>query len=90
MVTRNLYLNCVGAVCRETGINECDMLHGNSEECVDARFLLVKALLLRLTDSEAAELIGRTRQCVNAIRNSRKPMKWSVRMNWEAVRKQVM
>lgn len=84
-----MYLNIAGIVCRETGVDEQDMLHGNKEECVDARFLLVKALALQLTDREVAELIGRTRQCVNAIRNSRKPMKWSVRMNWEAVRKQI-
>lgn len=89
MKKEELYREISEMVCDVTGVSYTDMIHGNREECSDARFLLVKALSVRLTDIEIAGLIGRTRQCVNSIRNNRKPMKWSVRMNWEEIRKQV-
>lgn len=84
-----MYRIAVGIVCRETGVNECDMLHRRTEECINARFLLVRALASRLTDIEVAELVGCSKQAVNTIRNSRKRMGWSMRVNCQAIDKQL-
>jgi len=89
MVVRDLYQTVIGTVCRVTGINENDMLNSNKEDCADARWLLVQFLAAYLTDSEIADLVGRTRQGVNSIKNTRKLSKWTVAVNWKEISKEL-
>lgn len=67
---RDLYQDVIGAVCRETGIAEYEILNSNRECCVDARYILVHILSQKLTDDEIASVTGLSRTCANKIRNS--------------------
>lgn len=40
----DLYKELVVAVSKETGVEENDMIHSNSEEAVDARYILIHLL----------------------------------------------
>lgn len=84
-----LYQTVVGTICRITGVSEVDIIHSNREECVDARFILVRVLSERLTDNEIASLLKRTRQGINFIRNTARMRKWSVANDWQAVSKEL-
>lgn len=88
-MARELYVVAVGIVSDETGVSECDMLRRRTEECMNARYLLVKALTLKLTDLEIAGLMGCSKQAVNAVRNGRKKMGWSMRLNGQAIDKRL-
>lgn len=72
---------CLGEVERVTGLSARDILSGRTEECADARYILVYFLALRLTDNEIAKVSGMSRQRVNYLRNHFQWVrgKWSVR-----------
>lgn len=84
-----LYRRGVTAVCREARVSEYELVGGMTERCTDARYVLVSALSLYLTDTEIACMMGRTRQAVNHMKNSRKVVRKSVRTICEEVRKQL-
>lgn len=58
-------------------LEESLVLHSRKEECVDARYVLIKLLSERLTDEQISDLSGLTRQAVNKIRNG-----WDSRCRW--------
>lgn len=75
------FVLCLGEVERVTGLGEKDILSGRTEECADARYILVYFLALRLTDNEISRVSGMSRQRVNYLRNHFQWVrgKWSVR-----------
>nr|DAU18721.1 MAG TPA: hypothetical protein [Caudoviricetes sp.] len=82
-----LYKEMVVAVKNETGVEEYEMLHSNSEEAVDARYILIHLLSQKLTDSQISSVTKLTRQSVNKIRNNfqYKIKKWSVATNLQHI-----
>lgn len=91
MKPSDIYQRILLHVCSVTGLNERDVLHGNVEECSDARSILVQSLSLFFNDLQIASMIGRTRRGVNFIRThfDVRLKKWSVANNWEAIRKRL-
>lgn len=88
MKTNEIYEEVMAEVTRTTGIDRNSVLNSNCEECVDARYLLVRALGWMLTDSEIARLTGRTRRGIAYLRScEHKMQKRLVRRNWEEIRK---
>lgn len=87
MKKEDLYQEVLGAVCRNTGIDETTMLRSNKEYCVDARYLLIHFLAQKLTDEEIATLTGIYRQSVNHIRNNfpNRLNKWSIKEAFEDI-----
>lgn len=87
-VKRRLYAEAQGIVIATTEVDEEKLLRSNREDCVDARCLLVCALSrYGLTDTEVAELMGVSRQCISKLRGSldMRLRKWSVRTNWQRI-----
>jgi hypothetical protein len=83
MCKRELFNEVFGNVCRSLELDRESVMHSNKEECVDARYILIKLLSdIGLTDIEIAETTGFTRQCVNYAKNHfrERLKKWSVRM----------
>lgn len=82
-----LYKEMVVAVKNETGVEEYEMLHSNSEEAVDARYILIHLLSQKLTDSQISSVTKLTRQSVNKIRNNfqYKIKNWSVATNLQHI-----
>ena len=87
----DLYKEVVVAVKNETGVAEYEMLHSNSEEAVDARYILINLLSQKLTDTQISSLTRLTRQSVNKIRNNfqYKIKKWSVATNLQHISNEV-
>ena len=87
----DLYKEVVDAVKNETGVAEYEMLHSNSEEAVDARYILIHLLSQKLTDTQISSLTRLTRQSVNKIRNNfqYKIKKWSVATNLQHISNEV-
>ena len=87
----DLYKEVVVAVKNETGVAEYEMLHSNSEEAVDARYILIHLLSQKLTDTQISSLTRLTRQSVNKIRNDfqYKIKKWSVATNLQHISNEV-
>lgn len=84
-LVNEFYRKVLRVVCQETGMSERDLLDGKTEDCVSARYILIKALSMRLTDREISDMTGKTQQCVNGIRNRDKQMKWSMSVTWKSV-----
>lgn len=82
----NETLQTVSAV---TGLSSKEILYNRSEECTDARFLLVKYLWRWMPVVCIGELIGRTRQGVRSILQREKGDTWLMKRNWEEVVKQM-
>lgn len=83
-----MYREMVEKVCDETGVNESELFKSNREECVDARAILINALIRKgVTDTEAAKVSGLTRQCVNKLKNTfhLRTGKWTFDVNWKSV-----
>lgn len=83
-----IYNQAVSCVLKHTEIGFEMLIKSNREECADARCLLVCALSrFGFTDTEVAELMGVTRQCVSKLRTSLdlRKRKWSVRTNWQRI-----
>lgn len=83
----DLYKKLVVVVSKETGVEEYDIIHSNSEEAVDARYILIHLLSQKLTDTQISSLTRLTRQSVNKIRNNfqYKIKKWSVATNLQHI-----
>lgn len=74
-------------VSETTGIPVPDMLRSTTEECTDARYLLIRALTaLSLTDIDIARHIGRTRQAVGYLRSKyKRSRKWLIANHWQII-----
>lgn len=75
------YKICLDEVIQVSGLNGKDVLNGRTEECADARYILVYFLALRLTDNEIAKVSGMSRQRVNYLKNHFQWVrgKWSIK-----------
>lgn len=84
----NLFQSVSAFVSETTGIEVPCMLSSTTEECTDARYLLIRALsALDFTDIDIARHIGRTRQAVGYLRNKyKRSNKWILSRNWELIR----
>lgn len=81
-----IFGDVLGKVSEVMELTPNDVLHSNTEECTDARCILVKVLAdIGMTDSEIAKMVGVTRQCVNYSRNhfDERLRKWSVRVGYK-------
>lgn len=84
---QNLFTQVSEKVSETTGISIPDMLSSVSEECTDARYLLIRALTaLSFTDIDIARHIGRTRQAVGYLRSKyKRSNKWTVKHDWKII-----
>lgn len=83
MCKKELFEDVLEKVCELTELSVEKVCNSNLEECVDARYILIKLLSdIGLTDMEIAETTGFTRQCVNYAKNHfrERLKKWSVRV----------
>lgn len=88
---REIFNEVIKKVEETTGVNRDNMMKCTSEECTDARYILIMALCkLGMSDTEIGKFIGRTRQAVNYLKNSYKKVnKWTIANDWQAVSKWV-
>ena len=86
---QNLFTQVSEKVSETTGIAIPDMLTSVSEECTDARYLLIRALTaLSFTDIDIARHIGRTCQAVGYLRSKIKSSKkWTLANDWKTISK---
>lgn len=89
MCKEELFNQTLDVVSKVTGLSQNDILRSRTEECSDARYILVKFLWKRLPCVNIGELIGRTRQGVRSIMNRPKSDTWMVSRNWKEVVKQL-
>jgi hypothetical protein len=79
----------LSVVCDVTGLSKEDVLKSKTEECTDARFLLVKYLWRLMPVVSIGKLIGRTRQGVRAILQREKGDTWLMTRNWKEIVKRL-
>lgn len=91
MKKEELFDTVIGAVSECTGISREDMLYRRTEECTDARSILVQVLSQYLSDTQIAGMLRITSRGVNYLRTTflSRSRKWFVRSNYEAVLKQM-
>lgn len=91
MKPSEIYRNVLDSVCSHAELTETEVLKSKTEECVNARSVLVCVLSDYLPDAQIATLIGRTHQCVNLIRRNfeTKKSRWSVKNLFLAVKNDV-
>ena len=89
MRKEDIFQELAGKVAEVTGVGYNDVLGNHSEECTDARYILVKALAkLGFTDTDISIHIGCTRQAVGYLRNNyKKAGKWILSSYWQIVSK---
>ena len=89
MSTSEIFEEVLQTVCDVTGLSERDVLFCKTEECTDARFLLVKYLWRLMPCVSIGKLISRTRQGVNAILQRGKGDGWLMERNWKEIVKRL-
>lgn len=82
---------CLNEVESVTVLTGKDILNGRTEECADARYILVYFLALRLTDNEIAKVSGMSRQRVNYLKLhfNLNYSKWSIKNKVQTIRKEI-
>ena len=89
MCKDEVFKEVLQTVCDVTGLSEHDVLYCKTEECTDARFLLVKYLWRLMPCVSIGKLISRTRQGVNAILQREKGDSWLMERNWKEIVKRL-
>lgn len=78
------------SVCSQFGVCYDLLWLTNKEEYVDARSVIVAVMSDNgMTDTEIARTFGKTRQCINKLRNNfkyRLRNKWSVRQTYNTIK----
>lgn len=89
MLKREFFDEVSEKVTDVTGVELCKMLISHSEECTDAKYILVKALSkIGFSDTDISMQIGCTRQAVGYIKNNyKKSDKWILSNHWQIVSK---
>lgn len=72
-----------------TGLSEHGILISRTEECTDARYLLVKYLWRLMPCACIGKLLGRTRQGIRSIMQREKGDTWMLVRNWKEIVKQM-
>lgn len=89
MRKERIFRDVMEVVVSVTGLSERDILVSRTEECTDARYLLVKYLWRLLPCVCIGKLIGRTRQGVRSIMQRGRGDTWLMERNWKAVVKEM-
>ena len=89
MCKDEIFKEVLQTVCNVTGLSEQNVLMCKTEECTDARFLLVKYLWRVMPCVCIGKLIGRTRQGVYAILQRGKGDSWLMERNWKEIVKRL-
>lgn len=90
MKPKVLYDAALRMVCELTGLTSDEVLRCKTEECTDARCVLVACLSRYLTDTQIAAHMSLTRQGVCYLRHSfteSRQYRWSVGANAKEIRK---
>lgn len=85
MCKYDIYKEVVSVVSEVTGLSENDILFSRTEECTDARYLLVKYLWRLMPCVSIGVCIGRTRQGVRSIMQRSKGDTWLMERNWKVI-----
>ena len=83
----DLYKMVYGIVCDACEV-KCDVLVCRCQSCVEARAMLVRALLdVGFRETDVAVYTGLTRQCVNKLKNTfdARMRDWGFRRTWKEV-----
>lgn len=89
MCKSEIFKEVLQTVCDVTGLSEHDVLFCKTEECTDARFLLVKYLWRLMSCVSIGQLINRTRQGVISILQRKKGDSWLMERNWKEIVKRL-
>ena len=92
MKPKDWYDATLPMVCELTGLTPDEVLHNKSEECTDARCVLVACLSRYITDTQMATCMGITRQGVCYLRHSyaySRKYRWTVSMNVKEISKEL-
>ena len=89
MKKEEIYSEVIKVVSDVTGISEMDILKSKTEECCEARCLLVRYLSRIMPGASIGVLINRTRQGVRAILQREKSDSWMMVRNWKEIVKKM-
>lgn len=89
MCKDEIFKEVLQTVCDVTGLSEREVLYCKTEECTDARYLLVKYLWRLMPYVSIGKLIGRTRQGVYSIVQREKGDSWLMERNWKEIVKRL-
>lgn len=84
-----IFHDVLSVVQEVTGLSERDILTRRTEECTDARYLLVKYLWRLMPCVCIGKLIGRTRQGVRSIIQRERGDTWMLVRNWKEIVKKM-
>lgn len=84
-----IFRDVLSVVQEVTGLSERDILTSRTEECTDARYLLVKYLWRLMPCVCIGKLIGRTRQGVRSIIQRERGDTWMLVRNWKEIVKKM-
>lgn len=87
MKKEEVFQDVLKAVSDVTGLKKESIINSRSEECSDARYILVRYLYKLLPTSSIAELLNRTNQGVRYILNRSSKDSFWVESNWKAILK---
>lgn len=83
-----LYKEVIGKVCIVYDIDESKILKSNNEEVVDARYILIYILSMKLTDKEISKVTGVSKSFANKVRNTfhKRIKKYSLKKKFEEIK----
>ena len=70
-VKRKIFAEAVKLACSAFNLGEGQLFHSRTLCAVEARYCLIWALAIYLSDKDTATLLGKTRQAVNHLKNNR-------------------
>ena len=68
---RKIFKNATKIACEAFNLQEGQLYHSRTLVAVEARYCVLWALSAYLSDQELANLLGKTRQAVNHLKNNR-------------------
>ena len=89
MCKDEIFKEVLQTVCEVTGLCERDVLFCKTEECTDARFVLVKYLWRLMPCVSIGKLIGKTRQGVRFLLQRENGDSWMIARNWKEIVKRL-
>lgn len=67
---KELYNTTLEVVCNVCEVNKIQIFNSNKEDIVDARYIFVYILSIKLTDIEISKMTGFSKSLVNKVRNT--------------------
>lgn len=86
-----LYENIIRSICEVCDMDKNTILLSNKEEAVDARYILIYMLSIKLTDLEISKTTGLSKSLANKVRNtfSERRKKYSLRLKLKDIENKV-